>query len=279
MINRIGFLAVWLCCGLLHAELVPAQSKSVVGNSKSKSPGQPTIVKPHTVKPLIRFIGDSGFSQPKRTTGQKQPITMSYSTSFSTGATSQNGICAGPYDTPCRGCDCCQAGRHIVNTLLGRSCCCKYFEPNCERPFGSFMRQTLQAQIHSGIESQLVFNDFHFFLEPRSQTWQLTESGKSQADKIARLTYGMPGQVVIEATGSPDFDMSRRHAAFVAFQERGVAIGLENLVVGKPRAFGLSGVDAEYIYPKRFEPIELRPTQSQAATIAPSVGGARGGGN
>lgn len=116
------------------------------------------------------------------------------------------------------------------------------------RPFGSYVRHTLNAQITSGIAAQLIFNQLHFTPTDDDSAWRLSPAGYKQLFKVSKLLQQYPGSVIVETTRDPDSDERKREIVAQLLIQTGAITDAEQVVVGFPRVPGMTGLEAQINY-------------------------------
>ncbi len=243
-----------------------------------------------------QFVGDAGFSKPQsviapiQTQSYQPAVTPAVSSASLVRGVAQPSapISHGVATGPCGGCNQCRgfSGYGFGESVGFRNDACQYFRNYSQRPFGTFTKRTLAAQVCNGFAAQRVFFRFHFHFDHASQSWHLTEAGHRQADKVSQIIQTNFGSVIIETTGDMNADEARRQVALLELQQRGVQVASNDLVVGRSYANGISGIEAISIYDLRSRPVSLSQGASlssgtflPSALNTPSGSGSGAGGN
>lgn len=132
-----------------------------------------------------------------------------------------------------------QCKRHLQEHFLG------YPEEFQETPLGASLVQTMRTQVGNAQAVGLTFYDYDFV----GGTSQLNLRGR---DKLAMIAAKLPATfcpVVIERTpAEPGLDQARRLIVLNELSRGSFPVAAERVIVGKPLAGGLNGIEAEIIY-------------------------------
>ena len=116
----------------------------------------------------------------------------------------------------------------------------------CEPPMGAYIGPYLHAQIAAALTEQLVLYDYDFSDNQGGSA--LTARGQRQLSAIAHMMMHCDGPLVIESSeNNPTRDDARRRAVIAASKTLLVQVPEDRIVVGRPTAIGLRGVEARIL--------------------------------
>ncbi len=169
----------------------------------------------------------------------------------------------------------CQSQANCNGGYGGCGCCQNlydpaYFQPWNNRPFGLYNERIIETQRLRGAKAQFVFHQFDFSLDEATGAWTLTQTGQRTAQKLARLWSQYPSQILVEPSGSAEWDSTRRDLALQAMVSNGVNVTSEAFVTGTSHILGLVPNDPEIIFGRRQQ---LSPYMRGSVSV-PSVGSA-----
>jgi hypothetical protein len=148
-----------------------------------------------------------------------------------------------------------------------RACFIGYPEEFVPRPLGASVYDFGNTMVANGDAGRMVF--YHYDFVDGSD--QLNLRGKDHAGQVACLLHANLWPVLVERTPcTPGLDESRRLAVLNELAHCGVVLPDDRVVVGKPAAPGLRGIEAEIIFRNL-----LQQTLS-GGTARPGSGGAVG---
>jgi hypothetical protein len=135
-------------------------------------------------------------------------------------------------------------------------------------PLGHFVYLHAKTQVANGDAARMVL--YHYDFDGN----QLSTRGEYQLEKIAAMLPRNFFPIVIEGTPhAPGRDEARRVAVLQALGRSSFPVPPERVVVGRPLAGGLRGVEAEKIYNNL-----IQQTISQGRTGVTGITGASVGG-
>jgi hypothetical protein len=141
-----------------------------------------------------------------------------------------------------------------------------YPEEFCHRPFGSYMRMAVDAQISSGYRAQLVLYHYDFAVVNGVHTDQLNDKGRTRLARFGEIMSVTPYSLVIEVDNQRDaLNEARRKAVTTQLQAQFDFIVDERVVIGLPPTRGLSADEANAIQQSL-----IRQTRSGATSSASS---------
>ncbi|MDH3716534.1 MAG: hypothetical protein OES79_00310 [Planctomycetota bacterium] len=136
-----------------------------------------------------------------------------------------------------------------------------------DRPFGWYVRNANQIQVARGFQDQMVL--YHYDFQEGVNEDQLSSRGRQQLEKFAQMvdSHGFP--VVIQPVeGRPELDAARQAHAAMELSTMTQAAMENSVVVARPRAPGLRGVEAYEI-----DQNLLRQTQNRGRLMSGAGGG------
>jgi hypothetical protein len=142
-----------------------------------------------------------------------------------------------------------------------------YPELFCERPFGSIVNAHVQNQVFAGWADQMVLYRYDFVDERGLPGVSLNTRGRDQLAKLTEIQERTGLTLTIErSVGNPGLDQARRRFVLGTL---GLPEDSQMVVVGKPRAFGLSGNEGILLYQNRLDQTQNRGMQrlSRGLTI------------
>jgi len=155
-----------------------------------------------------------------------------------------------------------------------------YAENFHERPFGTVVREHLQAQVFNGLADQMVLYQYDFSDGPAPAVSQLNPRGRERLRELARMSNEMGLPITIErARNNVVVDHAHRRAVLRELDRQGIRLSPEMVVVAKPRAFGIGGEDAEIMFSNLLEQTRSRGvtgTEGAATETMEPVGGGIG---
>ncbi len=149
---------------------------------------------------------------------------------------------------------------HFFGRCSGCANCCP--APSFARPFGESVNCAMNCQVQNGVTAQLVFYVNDFYPHPNTNTWELTESGVRNFEKIVCLLPLSPCPVIVQSTHDLSQDELRRQKIVELMMARGTVISPDRIIVGRPRVSGISGVEAQMIYARSLETRQLKDLET-----------------
>jgi hypothetical protein len=146
--------------------------------------------------------------------------------------------------------------------VLRLKCCMQathwgYPEEFAVRPFGTFHRAAMNAQIDSGLAAQLTLYRFDFAAPHGIPSASLNAEGQRRLIRLSHLLFSAPCPLVIEYDPlHPEISESRRQAVLAQLQAMNPQLPNDQVVVGKPAAFGISGDEAILLHQKVLKQVE-----------------------
>jgi hypothetical protein len=138
-----------------------------------------------------------------------------------------------------------EAGRFLAYALEIKECHWGYPEEFIHRPFGSYVRQAAGQQITNGLTAQMVFYRYDFIGSDGQPKVVLNASGRSRLIRLERLLCESGRPLVIEMDlDNPYLDELRRRHIMDELKKLGNLVQDEQVVVGRPLARGLDGLEA-----------------------------------
>lgn len=114
----------------------------------------------------------------------------------------------------------------------------------CERPYGSFTRSHLGAQIDKGAAAQMVFYRYDFFDDNHPQADTLKPAGEMQLELIAKLMLVSAAPIMVESTGDATRDAVRRNVVDEALARVAGQVLTDRVITIQRDRFGISGDEA-----------------------------------
>jgi len=144
-----------------------------------------------------------------------------------------------------------------------------YPEQFCVRPFGSYMRAAVVAQVHNGIADQLVLYQSDFVAPDGQPGAELNAQGRWRLERIAALIPLTICPLVIESCEPySTLDAARRLHVAAALRQGCGDFPEERIVVGRPRARGLRAQEAVLIQQNVLQQIQGGAGSSFGGAIA-----------
>jgi hypothetical protein len=120
-----------------------------------------------------------------------------------------------------------------------------YPEQFCIRPFGSYMRAAVVAQVQNGIAAQLALYQMDFVTPDGLPGVQLNAKGLRRLEKISELIPLSLCPLVIEVNEvDPTLNAARRAHVIALLEQSFGEFPDERVVVGRPTARGLTAPEA-----------------------------------
>jgi hypothetical protein len=140
-------------------------------------------------------------------------------------------------------------------------------------PLGHFVYLHAKTQVANGDAARMVLYHYDF------DGTQINTRGQYQLEKIAAMLPRNFFPIVIEATpNAPGRDEARRVAVLQALGRSSFPVPPERVVVGRPIAGGLRGVEAERIYKNLISQTESKGGTGVTGITGFTAGGGVGGG-
>lgn len=141
-------------------------------------------------------------------------------------------------------CSTCGSGRSASGWVAGGKCA--QHEPgSIPAPVGTYTREAYRRQAEKAEADDFVFYNYEFNEEGSA----LGPAGCRHLIQVAhRVKHNEPFPVVIEATGDPKIDMTRRHLIVSRLGAAGITDAEQRVLVGLSQAEGLYGDEAPRIY-------------------------------
>ncbi|MHB0960826.1 MAG: hypothetical protein ACYC0X_33085 [Pirellulaceae bacterium] len=155
-----------------------------------------------------------------------------------------------------------------------------YPEEFCERPFGSYVRANLCAQVANGLQDQLILYRYDFFDESLADGYQLKPRGLYELAKIIALVQEKPllrdgfNAICVEETGNSQLDEARRQYVLQQLALMHFPLPSEQVIIGRPAAPGISGEESLMVYANL---IKLWESGNQGGGSGQGQGGTFGG--
>lgn len=149
-----------------------------------------------------------------------------------------------------------------------------YPENFCERPYGSYLRYNLNAQIANGLVQQQVLYEYDF----ADGSANLTGRGHYQLLKMMQrmqthpFLLEQPAQVIVQQSRNKTLDQARQQAVVRAARELGFPLEADQVLVSRQHPRALDSYDAQDVYDSL-----RRITTSAGAAAAPGNAGGSGG--
>ena len=270
-ITMIAFMGMW-------ASPTKAQNTYPVQPASATISDQPEVLPPgraqeaNTIQQAPEFHAGQVYAPVVQ---QAYGATNQYGQAY--GATNQYGN----YQSGCGGdCGCSDnwKGRCGKGPCLFGNVPESYQNRCCFTPFGCRVRQTLNAQIANGYTEQLAFYHFHFQLVD-GHTWVFSEAGVANLHRVAKIQQFAPGYIVLQTTGDPEVDGSRRQMVVDGLNKIGLGVTEQEVVVGPARQRGVSGAEAIIIYQRQNDPAFLDSITTEQSFLQPLVLDGGGGGS
>jgi hypothetical protein len=137
-------------------------------------------------------------------------------------------------------------------------------------PLGDSVYRTFRTQITNSEAASMTLYEYDFC--PSGA--ELNERGRDRLAQIQCLLPHNPFPIVIERTpGCPGLAEGRRLAVLTELAHGAFPVPPERVLVGRPQAIGMSGVEAELVYRNLY----LRTRNMGAEVIGAGILGGRGG--
>ena len=150
-----------------------------------------------------------------------------------------------------------------------------YAECFCERPFGSYLKCTLHAQVRNGLVSQMVLYEYDF--DHAGDASQLNRRGEEQLRKLANLALHLGGLIVVQRSHDhPELDAVRLTRVAEAAARLDLPIEPGMIVLGKSPLIGLQGNEALIIYGNQLQQTRARGLNSGGQSTGASFSGGIG---
>ena len=148
-----------------------------------------------------------------------------------------------------------------------------YPEEFCELPLGARLYAHLNTQVTNAAVAQMVLYRYDFFDGIFNDASRLNYHGLKRLKGMVRMLQSQGCPIIVEHTPEePRLAATRRNHVLNSLQKLGFAVPQEWVVVGEPKAAGLSGEEALGVHQR------MLSQQVQPATQTPISSGAIGQG-
>lgn len=137
-----------------------------------------------------------------------------------------------------------------------------YPEEFCELPVGARLYAHLNTQVANGTAAQMVLYRYDFHDGILGEAFRLNQRGRTRLRRMGwMLQYGLHPIVVEHTPEEPELAAARRDHVLSSLEKQGFTVPEEWVIVGEPRAAGLSGEEAIGVYQRMLSQQE-QPSQT-----------------
>ncbi len=153
-----------------------------------------------------------------------------------------------------------------------RAASCQDIPPGAiPRPAGSFACDWIESHAARAERDMLVIYQYEWVTDRA----ELGPFGQQHVERLAALLARSFGPIVVQPSGRSELDEARRAVVLDRLAEKNVRLSPEQVVVGRPEAEGLDGLEAPPIAEEMLG--QGRRGGGSRATTGGSFGGTRGG--